>query len=233
MTRDEFFAAVCTKFGWAATPWRLAVFSHWATQEGMPFDETFNPLATTRLSDATKLNKGFDIGFGPGNWNGVPVRVYASGPDGVQATFETLSLDFYPNIRRCFTEQKGFAEAVKEFTTYVGSESYGQRVVEFMNTSSAGKGGLSDADRLARLENIVCGFGIEDANGKRLHGEDALVYATTNGLSALLSIQHLQAAAGALALQARNQPGVAPEVVDALDNLVVALKGQGKPSPQA
>jgi hypothetical protein len=140
MTRDEFFAAVCQKFGWQPTPWRLAVFNHWATQEGMPFDTTFNPLATTRLSDATPLNLGFSEGYGPGNWNGVPVRVYASPESGIEATFETLALGYYDNIRRCFTDQAGYPDAVPEFTTYVGNVSYGQRVVDFMNSTTASKG---------------------------------------------------------------------------------------------
>lgn len=159
MTRDEFFVAVCQRMGWTATPWRIAVFSHWAQQEGMPFDQTFNPLATTRLSSRTALNQTYDIGYGPGNYNSVPVRVYASAADGIQATVETLQLDYYPNIRRCFADQTGHPEAVPEFTTYVGSVAYGERVVAFMSSTDADKGDddMSQADlqRIADLETEV------------------------------------------------------------------------------
>lgn len=126
--------------GWTPTPWRLAVFANWHAHEGMPLEETWNPIATTRLSSRTSLNTSFDIGYGPGNWNSVPVRVYATAADGIQATVETLSLDYYPNVRECFRDQVGYQTAVAELATYVGSVSYGQSLVNFMNTTTASKG---------------------------------------------------------------------------------------------
>ena len=133
----------------------------------MPFEETWNPLATTRLSPNIHLNTAFDIGYGPGNWNAVPVRVFLTPLDGIQATYETLALGFYVNIRRCFADQVGYPEAVPEFTTYVGSAAYGQHLVDFMNTTTAAKGYMDEAtiraiardetrQEVARLVTALC-----------------------------------------------------------------------------
>ena len=132
LSREQFFSDVCKALGLPSTPWRLAVFTFWANQEGMPFEETFNPLASTQSGD---LNLGFDRGYGPGNWNSVPVRAYRTHAAGVAATVETLENGYYPNILRCLRDQVGYYEAVgpRDFTSWVGSEDYGRRVVDFMN----------------------------------------------------------------------------------------------------
>ena len=129
---NAFFSALCTSMGWQPTPWRLDVFREWARHEGMPFATTFNPLATTRQSPAAVRNIGYDIGFGPGNWNSVGVGVYRDAAAGVAATAETLQLPYYPLIRRCFAEQSVHDGAVAEFATYVGSEAYGAELVAYM-----------------------------------------------------------------------------------------------------
>lgn len=137
MERQEFFTQLCGQLGFEPTPWRLAVFDFWATQENMP-EETNNFLATTQPGD---LNLAFNKGYGPGNWNSVPVRVYRTAEAGVQATRETLTNGYYPNILRCFRDQIGYNEAVgpRDFVSWVGQEDYGRRVVDFMNACTADK----------------------------------------------------------------------------------------------
>lgn len=136
MSRLDFWVKLLNKMQLPATDWRIALFEFWALQEGMPYDKTFNPLATTRLSENTKLNTSFDIGYGAGNWNSVPVRVYASEADGVQATYETLSLSYYENIRKMLREQKPNLEIIgpKDFTSWVGDDHYGRRIYEYALT---------------------------------------------------------------------------------------------------
>lgn len=149
-TERDFAAAVCEGMGWQPTPWRVGSLLFWGGNEFPDddhngnsdlFDQAFNPLATTRLSPNTALNLSFNNGYGPGNWNGVPVRVYASFEDGVRATVETLKLSYYPWIRKCFEDQTGYQEAVgpNDFTSWVGSAAYGQRVVNFMQSYAASK----------------------------------------------------------------------------------------------
>lgn len=149
-TERDFAAAVCEGMGWQATPWRVGVLLFWGGNEFPDednngnsdlFDQAFNPLATTRLSANTALNLNFNNGNGPGNWNDVPVRVYASFEDGVRATVETLQLSYYQWIRKCFEDQTGYQQAVgpNDFTSWVGSAAYGQRVVNFMNTYTGSK----------------------------------------------------------------------------------------------
>jgi hypothetical protein len=222
MTRDELFGALCGKFGWEATPWRLAVFESWAQQEGMPFERTFNPLATTRLSANTHLNTSYDEGFGPGNWNSVPVRVYATAADGITATFETLSLDFYPNIRRCFADQRGYVEAVSEFTTYVGSQSYGQRVVEFMNTTTAGKGG---PDAMALVRDVVkATYGSEERMRTLLANNAPLEQRMSHMESGEGPIGTLAEKVGELANHVATLPGLDPALLAALAELGEAAR---------
>jgi hypothetical protein len=134
MTRMDFWVKLLGKLALPATDWRIAVFEFWAQQENMPYDRTFNPLATTRISPAIALNTSYDIGFGPGNWNHVPVRVYATENDGVQATFETIQLSYYENIRKMLLEQKPNLGIIgpNDFTSWVGPDNpYGQRVYDY------------------------------------------------------------------------------------------------------
>lgn len=145
MTPEAFFAAVCRGMGWEPTPWRVAVFLYWAGREsgGQLFTRARNPLATTWRSDDTPLDLTFNNGNGRGNWNSIGVRVYESYDAGVRATVNTLSLHYYPNIRRCFEDQRGYPEAVgpRDFTSWIGPDTqYGQAVVDFMNSTTASRG---------------------------------------------------------------------------------------------
>lgn len=199
MDAATFFARVSERMGWPASAWRLAVFDFWARLEGMPFERTWNPLATTRLSAATPLNLDYDIGYGPGNWNWVPVRVYASPEAGIAATVETLSLGYYGAIRRCFAEERVYGEAASEFATWAGSDAYGQRMVDFMaSLPVAPAPAVSPEERLAVLEALVAGNGIEGPEGGVLAGEAALAYASTQGLSLALGLANTQRALGEL-----------------------------------
>ncbi len=226
MNRAEFFTALCKRLGLDATPWRLAVFDFWAQQEGMPFAQTFNPLATTMTGD---LDTTFNQGYGPGNWNSVPVRVYRTAEAGVTATYETLINGYYENILRCLADQKGYEAAVKphDFFSWVGSESYGQRVVDFMNTTDAAKGSDVTDPRIDRLERIVAGNGF-DADGQRITGEAALAYADKQGYSLVLGIQKTNSRIADLAASIQTLPGVSPDVLTALIALGdAAKKAQG------
>jgi hypothetical protein len=158
VTPDEYFSGVCRGMGWEPTPWRLAAFAFWATREGMPFEETWNPLATTMTGD---LNPTFNKGYGPGNWNSVPVRVYRTPEAGITATVETLQSDtYYHNIQRCFRDQTGYQDAVgpRDFTSWVGSVVYGQQVVDFMKTCTESKEALMDPKRLWLMQIATGSF---------------------------------------------------------------------------
>ena len=163
MNENEFFSAVCRRLGWEPTPWRLAVFAEWHRHEGVPLDVTWNPLATTRFSGNTPLNLEWSKGFGAGNWNSVPVRVYRDAQAGITATVETLALSYYENVRRCFREQAGYGEAVDELAVYVGSVAYGQALVNYMNECTASKAEATAAPVPAPLsrqeyEDLVLAF---------------------------------------------------------------------------
>lgn len=132
MDESSFFSEVCQGLGWEASPWRLAVFSEWHRHEGMDIERTHNPLATTWISDDTPMNLAFNVGYGPGLWNSVPVRVYRDAQSGIRATVNTLALGYYVQVRRCFADEAGYDEAVPELATYVGSWAYGQALVQFM-----------------------------------------------------------------------------------------------------
>lgn len=138
MTMDDFFVRVCEELGLKPTSWRLAVFGFWASREspGQLFTKARNPLATTYDNTTyVKFDLSYNNGNGPGNWNSVPVKVYATYEDGIIATARTLKLSHYENIRRCFRDQRGYQEAVQDFMTWIGPDAqYGQRVVDFMNS---------------------------------------------------------------------------------------------------
>jgi hypothetical protein len=169
MNQTDFFVQLCARMSWDPTPWRLGVFNFWANNEfadtdgngnNQLFDNCFNPLATTRTGPNLHY-KPLDLGFGPGNWNNVPVKNYLTFEDGLQATYETLQLSYYQNIRKCFTNQDGYPEAVgpNDFTSWVGSPAYGASVVQFMQTTTASK----VMRATATLADIVTALGGEQA----------------------------------------------------------------------
>lgn len=168
MTLTEFFTLLCLRFHWEPTAWRLAVFARWAAYEGMTNGTTpwrtleynWNPLATTRRS-AAAVRKTDDAGYGPGNWNSIGVGIYAHAEAGLAATYETLTLGYYINIRRCFQDQQAYEEAVPEFVTYVGSEAYGRALVDYMRELPEQEEPMNAQDKAWVLQ-----FG--HANGGRL-----------------------------------------------------------------
>lgn len=151
MNLHEYFAELCRRMGWEPTLWRIAVFEEWARREGIVVGEGlrrldfhWNPLATTWLEGRSDK----DIGYGPGKWNNANpphgVGIYASADAGIEATRLTLINARYENIRRCFKDQNGYQAAIGplDFTSWVGSASYGADMVNFMNTTQASKTAL-------------------------------------------------------------------------------------------
>lgn len=136
----KFFVDLLEMMGYAPTKWRVTVMREWATKENVLeangatvlYNRAFNPLATTWTSDDVRISS-VDIGHGKGNWNSVPVKIYATHEDGVLATYKTLMLNYYPAIRNCLKDQTGYLAAVGNFKTWVGSEAYGKDMINFMN----------------------------------------------------------------------------------------------------
>lgn len=130
MDDREFMSRVLQGLGMGVTEKRLEMMLAWHKREGMPLEQTWNPIATTWFFNGQPaLNTSFDIGYGPGNWNSVPVRVYATPEDGIKATVWTLAQDYYPYIRQCLWDETGHDAAINEFVTYVGSRAYGEELV--------------------------------------------------------------------------------------------------------
>lgn len=179
MTLTEYFTALCRAMGWEPTPWRLDVFGYWAQQEGMPFERSWNPLATTRQAPELRYSNE-DIGYGPGNWNGVPVKLYATPEDGIEATRQTLMLDYYANIRRAFTDQVGYSEVVgpRDFTSWVGSDAYGTRVLTFMRNTPASREVTPAAASTSPTDDILLAlFAGKEQLGTRPTMAERLAYA--------------------------------------------------------
>lgn len=222
MTLDEFFTAICSALGWTATPWRLAVFNFWAAREGMP-ESTNNPLATTQFGD---LDLTYDHGYGPGNWNWVPVRVYRTPAAGIQATVETLTNGYYPNILRCFADQTGYQEAVgpRDFTSWVGSASYGQSVVDFMNSCTESKENdmawtEEQEARVRRIEKVVADWA-GDGEIEKADGLNIALWLGLKNQSAALDNLIAAVKAGATSLPDNDKAAVA----DALEAAATALR---------
>lgn len=130
-------------------------------------------------------------------------------PAGVAATVETLGLHFYASIRRSFADETGYDDAIPEFATYTGSEGYGRDLVAFMRAlpAAAPAPALSPEDRIARLERLIGGNGI-DVSGRRLVGDPALAWLDAQGMSLFLGLALTQADLAALhaAVGAQSRP---------------------------
>ena len=145
---DSFISKLLSRFNLPVTQWRMEFIRFWAEQEGMPYDAnemkkmypslpevgTYNPLATTMLRPDSRTNISFDIGYGPGNWNSIPVRVYADEDAGVDATYQTLKLSYYVNIIRALQEEQVNTQMIgpQDFVSWVGNDVYGLRVYQHM-----------------------------------------------------------------------------------------------------
>jgi hypothetical protein len=138
-------AEVLAGLGMEATPKRLAMMLAWAAQEGISngsnatrhLNVHWNPLATTRQGTRYPRNLDFNNGNGPGNWNTIRlsgggtihVGVYRDRETGIRATVDTLLQSYYPNIRESLRRETGLDAAVADFATYVGADSYGERLI--------------------------------------------------------------------------------------------------------
>jgi len=194
MDINEFFAEVCKGMGWAPTAWRIEVFRFWAQMEGITtgsgykrLDFHWNPLATTLPGRRSTVDP---FGAGPGKWNnannGQGVGIYADAQAGIEATIATLSDPrWYDGIRDAFARQVGTDQALRDFElTWVGASDlsetkYGDRLIAFMNSTTASKGLLVPAldeaavRRIAQEEarKVVKAEDIEvDARHREVHG---------------------------------------------------------------
>lgn len=142
MDEYGFFTLVCTDAGWEPTPERIQMFQAWHRREGMPLEQTWNPIATTQpLYDRPNLglNMSFNIGYGLGRWNNANaggddrnrgVKVFDSPESGALATAQTLLNGNYPHIVKCFATEAVEDDDVAELATYVGSWAYGAELVQ-------------------------------------------------------------------------------------------------------
>lgn len=229
MTPDEWYGGLCQRMGWPPTAWRKAVMAFWAQQEGMPFAQTFNPFATT-YHGAGVTDSPQDIGFGPGRWNKVGVGIYASPSDGVEATALTLSLSYYANIRKAFADQTGYPSIVgpQDFTTWVGNNVYGQRILDFMLTCTADRGyaaatpATTDPALTKRLDDLTLAL----FAGKEQPGDRAARLAYANSRVADVAggnaVSLVEIAGSALAARFGASRD---EIIGVLQNLITALKG--------
>lgn len=148
MNEQEFFSAVLRGLRIPPSAKRLRMLAEWHRREGMPLEETWNPLATTWWFDGQPTLSSQNIGYGPGNWNSVPVRIYATPQDGIYATVATLAQDYYTNIIRCLRDETGYEAAIPEFATYVGSWAYGQELVQAWQAIGQEGGGTPSMDEI-------------------------------------------------------------------------------------
>ena len=81
-----------------------AAIRNWARWEGDPARHAFavhNPLATTQTFSDLPLDTSFDVGLGPGIWNGAGdggVKVYATEDAGVEATARMIENGNFPTL---------------------------------------------------------------------------------------------------------------------------------------
>lgn len=132
---------VCLDAGWESVPERIQMLQSWHQKEGMPLEETWNPLATTQpLYELPNLglNNNFNIGYGPGRWNNANaggleenrgVKVFDTPEHGASATARTILNGNFPNVVRCFQDLVAYSEAVVDLGHYIGSFAYSQALV--------------------------------------------------------------------------------------------------------
>ena len=138
---DAFSTLVCGGMGLEPTEWRLDFLAEWADYEDdgrwRLLREAHNPLATTRLTERRT-----------GSWNSAGVGIYEDIEAGVQATLETLALDYYPNIRKALKEQEWNAGLETEFVTWIGSPGYAKALSGYIKDLDADRGYFVSADEL-------------------------------------------------------------------------------------
>jgi hypothetical protein len=138
VTRQEYFELVCRGMGWAPTDKRLRAFIAWSRAEDggeRLLTTAKNPLATTwYFNNYPPLDMSYNQGYGPGNWNWVPVRVYLNYHAGVEATVLTLKQpQYYKKIREMFETERYVEGVASDFSVWSGS-GYSQSLANTMKT---------------------------------------------------------------------------------------------------
>lgn len=91
-TTEIILQAAANHYGWL-NPFAMPFLREWALEENT--SAKFNPLATTQnWPGATAFNDN----------GGNPVKNYRTIEDGISALIQTLSYDFYPNVRAALSE---------------------------------------------------------------------------------------------------------------------------------
>lgn len=180
-----FFEGVCSALGLYASPGRLRFFNEWARWENT--EAKFNCLATT-MPGGEDPNAPYWNTFGP---NGeFHVRNYSNMANGVAATAATIKQANFTPIRNTLANEDN-APGLSDNIRLWGTTGFADLIDTGWNafTTQGQKPALSDAQRITRLENIVGGYGIRDADWNTLTGEAALAYADKQQYSAILSGQ--------------------------------------------
>ena len=246
MTVDEFFAIVLRGLGMDPTPWRLAALRAWAQKEGMlraelsphrRLDFHWNPLATTQPGRRKTDNP---FGAGPGKWNNanppLGVGIYADALAGAEATVDTLTNGFYPNILLSLKAQSPIGAAVNDFVTYVGSRAYGEELLAEWAALTESKTFNSDDTTATKwLVAVVAGHGATNKKGERLTGLAALEdqYQRGNSLARANEIVREQLAdltsqVLALAIATQQSDGaLRQDLIDGLGELLAKLRPGG------
>lgn len=92
-SREDFFQSVLKGIGVPDSPGNISILKEWAHHEGGT--AAFNPLNTTRV-----VNKGET------NYNSAGVKNYPDFVTGIQATVETLNLNYYKAIVEALRQQQ-------------------------------------------------------------------------------------------------------------------------------
>lgn len=69
-------------------------------------------------------------------------------------------------------------------------------------------------ERIERLERLIGGNGVDDENGKRLTGEEALAWMDGRGFSILLGLTNLQTALSTPTAPGAQPPNIVMEVAE-------------------
>jgi hypothetical protein len=156
MTEERFLREVLTGLDLEPTAVRLAMLAAWARYEAIPFERTWNPLASTRWQPPVRLDTGFNEGHGPGNWDRVPVRVYLTADDGIRATVDSLRGPDCAGIREALLREQALDAALDDLRSWSGRRGYaGELLSEWRAIAEPrddrGQGAGGEATRIQRL----------------------------------------------------------------------------------
>ena len=178
-----FFELLCSAMGLAASDARLRFLNRWADFENT--GAKFNPLATT-MPGGEDANAPYWNTFGPnGEYH---VRNYSNMANGVAATAATITQANFTPIRNTLineANQPGLADNIRLW----GTTGFANLIDGGWNAFSAPTGTLTTEQRITRLEGLVGGYGLRDADWNLLTGEAALAYADKKQYSAMYAGQ--------------------------------------------